>query len=231
MQRHIISTKGFPMIKTPRGLVPCFLLILQILTTSSLQAAQSAPFTLGVDYQKIVKSQHLASDVEQLDQLESVSNIELFYWIGCESCYQVEAELTLYLNQHPEFTFRRTPLIARVAWRQQAYLQAIIQQIPDQTAGLGMLELYRQCLTDCGVFREIESSIEWLLKEVDADSRPQIDYEKLWQQEKNYRKRADLFSITQVPTIIINETYQVSGSQAQSAKRMLQIIDYLLTLE
>ena len=219
------------MIKTPRGLVLCFLLILHSLTSSFIQAAQSAPFTLGVDYQKVVKPQQLASDVDQLDQLESVSNIELFYWIGCESCYQVDAELALYLNQHPEFTFRRTPLVARVAWRQQAYLQAIIQQIPEHTAGLGMLELYRQCLTDCDVFTKVESSIEWLLKETDPDLRPQIDYEELWQQEKNYQKRADLFSITQVPTIIINETYQVSGSQAGTAERMLQIVDYLLTLD
>ncbi|MDQ7049919.1 MAG: hypothetical protein Q9M92_10410 [Enterobacterales bacterium] len=207
------------------------LLIFHSFIVTALIAEQQAPYELGVDYQKIVKPLQVATNIEQLDQLESVSHIELFYWIGCESCYQVEAELILYLNQHPEYTFRRTPLVARVEWRQQAYLQAIIQQIPDQTMGLDVLDLYRQCLTDCEAFTKVESSIEWLLKGTDLDSRPQIDYEKLWQQQKKYQKRADLFSITQVPTIIINETYQVNGSQAQSAKRMLQIIDYLLTLE
>jgi len=194
-------------------------------------AAQPPPFEIGVDYQKVEKPAQLPIEVEQLDQLETVSHIELFYWIGCESCYQVEAELTVYLKQHLEYTFRRTPLVGREQWRQQAYLQAIIQQIPEQTAGLSILDLYRQCLTDCAAFSQVDSSIEWLLKDIEQSSRPQIDYEKLWQRQKKYQKRADLFLITQVPTIIINETYQVTGSQAKTAKRMIQILDYLLSLE
>ncbi len=208
-----------------------WIIILSLLLTPKLAAEQAAKFQLGVDYQKVVKTQVDSFQAEQLDQLESVSHIELFYWIGCESCYQVEAELAIYLREHPEYTFRRTPLVARVAWREQAYLQAMIQQFPEQTSHLSIMDLYRQCLSDCQVFEKVETSLDWLFKDLEAEERPDIDYELIWQREKNYQKRADLFSISQVPTIIINETYQVNASQAKTAKRMIQILDDLLTRE
>ena len=72
-------------------------------------------FVDGTDFSKLVMAH--SQNKTDLDQLESISNIEIFYWYGCESCYQVELALQQYLDRHQEVTLRRTPLIARPSWR------------------------------------------------------------------------------------------------------------------
>ena len=184
-------------------------------------------FELGVDYELISKGATV--DVAQLSELESISNMEVFYWYGCESCYQVEAATLEFLKQKPEVTFRRTPLVIRPEWRQQAYVQAIMEQQSELEKRPSTIEIYQQCLQDCSVFKQFESSQQWLFNRIGNDDLLNIDQERIWQTEKNYQKRADLFSITQVPTIIINENYQVNANQAKTSKRLVEIIDFLLT--
>jgi hypothetical protein len=199
-----------------------YLVISSGLVQLSFAQESNFPFAEGVDYRLVTKAE--GSEVAQLSELESLSNVEMFYWYGCESCYQVEAQLTSYLQQHSQYSYRRTPLVARAEWRQQAYLQAIREQIKEQA-----LHIYRQCLTDCSVFQQLESGKQWLFQEIDPSDKQVLNLDLLWQTEKNYRKRAELFSISQVPTIIINETYQVSADQAKTSKRMMEIVDFLLT--
>jgi hypothetical protein len=215
-----------------RGLHCLFRLAILVVMFSSFSLRAEQPdeiFIEGTDFSKRVTTH--SRDKTDLTQLESISNIEIFYWYGCESCYQFEAELQNYLALHPEVSVRRTPLIARPAWRFQANLQAIMQQLPAQAENLPVSDLYLACLQDCRVFSSFENNKAWLSEAMQLSEFPVLDMNRLWEVEKNYQKRADLFSITQVPTIIINETFKINANQAKTSARMITIADYLLSSE
>jgi len=198
-----------------------------MLNTTQLSAEElESVFVEGDDYSLVNKPEN--TDVAQLSELESISHIEVFYWYGCEPCYQVDAAIDDYLEQNPNYLIRRTPLVLRPSWREQAYIQPLMAQLSEQENLPNTIQIYQQCLLDCQLFSDYPSIVNWFSEKLEAEL-PLIDEEKIWQAEKNYRKRADLFSISQVPTIIINETYKVDANQAQTARRLVEIIDFLLS--
>jgi len=208
------------------GLITFFFSIFMV--ANSADAEESIlEFEVNVDYSAVVKT-HLSLNTD-ISKLERVSEIEVFYWYGCEACFQVDAALAEYLAINPSLKIRRTPLIARPEWRQQAYIQAMMEQLTEFDNSLSILDIYQQCLVDCSPFESTDDSIEWLLAKFQKGERPTINRDLLWTNEKMYRKRAELFSINQVPTIIINETYKIDANQAKSAGRMVKIVDYLLS--
>ncbi len=182
-------------------------------------------FIEGVDYQTIDIS--ISENADQLTELEDFNHIEFFYWYGCQSCYQVDAALLGYQQNNPHLSVRRIPLVLRTSWREQAYIQAILEQI-DGVKTDEILEIYRQCLTDCGVFSSFEKTKSWILQRYPNTDALSIDHNLVWQTQKYYQKRADFLSIRQVPTIIIKDTYKVDANEAKTAKRLLEIIDFLL---
>jgi len=199
--------------------------ILPVVNSSFAQQVDEA-YLLGTDYELVDKPN--IDQMVQVSELESISNIEIFYWYGCEACFQVEAAIEGYLAKKSDLSLRRTPLIIRSSWREQAYLQAMMEQLSETENLPSTMDIYRQCLSDCSIFSKFESSQKWLLSHLEEPSQEGIDSAIVWQAEKNYRKRADLFSIRQVPTIIINETYKVDANQAGTSKRLVEIIDFLL---
>ena len=209
--------------------------VMFIFWLANLNAQENdSTFQQGIDFSLVSKVK--GQEAEQLSDLESVSNIEIFYWLGCKSCYQVELGISQYLEQHPALTLRRTPLVARSQWRAHAYVPLILSQLSLQLAVQlsepndvpTIIDLYKQCLTDCGVFKDYQSSLEWFTERLKPQSLPGLDEEQIWQSEKNFQKRADIFLITQVPTIIINERYKITAKQAQTTARLVEIIDYLI---
>ncbi len=200
-----------------------------LLISLPLKAEQTdQAFISGVDYELIVKSG--PQNKVQLAELESISNIEIFYWYGCESCYQVEAAIAEYLQQNPAL-MRRTPLVMRTAWRQQAYIQPLMAQLTELQNLPTVVQIYQQCLIDCNRLKDFDAILDWFSENLPEQRLPLIDKEVIWQTEKNYQKRADLFSISQVPTIIINETYKIDANRAQTARRLVEIIDFLIARE
>jgi len=198
-----------------------------LVSLSSIAKEVEPPFLEGVDYQIIIKSG--SQELAQLSQLETISNIEVFYWYGCEPCYQVEAALSEYLRLNPEISLRRTPLVLRTNWRPQAYIQPLMSQFSQLSELPTFLDIYQQCLTDCNPLKDFDSILNWFLQKMPEQTLPLINKGLIWQTEKNYKKRAELFSISQVPTIIINETYKVDANQAKTAKRLVATIDFLIT--
>jgi len=200
-------------------------------TASMAAQEKGTSFQIDRDYSVLLKSDQ--QEAQQLSDLKSVSNIEFFYWIGCRACYQVELGISRYLLDHPKLSIRRTPLVARTKWRPQAYLQPILSQLSSQlsesTAAPTLIDLYKQCLVDCKPFESYEASKLWLSKQIDEQQLPILDEESIWQAEKKFQNRADLFSITQVPTIIINERYKITAKQAKTTARLVEIIDYLIS--
>jgi len=203
-------------------------LILAILSQVSSAAQQSAePFVEGVDYFK-VESQ-LTDIKDDLTQLEEVADLEIFYWYGCYACWQVESAMVNYLADKPDLRVIRTPLVAHVNWREQAYIQPLMEQLANKVPLPTELDVYQACLADCSVFQSYESGRDWLFEQAEIEDKPIIDEVAIWAAEKNYQNRADSFSISQVPTIIIKESFVVDANSAKSADRMIQIVNYLLT--
>ncbi len=209
------------------------ILLISILSSIELVSAEetAALFTAELDYSIVIKNENLGE--EQLSELKSVSNIEFFYWIGSEDCYQVERGISEYLLGHPNLSIRRTPLVARVSWRPQAYLQPMLSQLasqlPESSDVPTLIQLYKQCMQDCDSFQSYEKSKKWFSQQIKEPELPLLDEESIWKTEKNFQKRANLFSITQVPTIIINERFKITAKQAQTTARLVEIIDYLIT--
>lgn len=195
---------------------------------NSVNAQESeAQFVEGIDYFRVQSQQ---SDIQvDLTELQAVADLEIFYWYGCFSCWQVESALTEYLTDKSSLRVIRTPLVSHVSWREQAYIQPLMEQLADKMTLPTELDIYQACLEDCSKFSSYESGRDWLLSQVQAEDIPLIDETAIWTAEKNYRKRADSFSISQVPTIIIKESFVVSADSAKSVDRMIKIVDYLLT--
>lgn len=191
-------------------------------------AQQTEPmFVEGEDYRQIAAKDLDFAD--ELDQLQQVADIEVFYWYGCEPCFQVEQALTEYLQEYPQIKVVRTPLVAHLSWRPQAYIQPLMEQLNGELALPTPVDIYQTCLEDCSVFDSYSAIKLWFQQDLSLTELPYVDESKIWQSEKNYRKRADSFSISQVPTIIIRETYAVDANSAKSVSRMIQIINFLLT--
>ncbi|MCW8878016.1 MAG: hypothetical protein OQJ89_16175 [Kangiellaceae bacterium] len=166
--------------------------------------------------------------VDDLSQLEQVADIEFFYWYGCSPCAQIDSRLEQLSIDRPDLKIKRTPLIAYLTWREQAYIQPILEQLAGKVELPSQQDFYQQCIQDCSIFNKYESTLNWIQQEVGANHLPRIDESAVWQAEKNYRKRAGKLSISQVPTIIIKEKFVTDANMAQSADRMMQIIFYLL---
>ena len=201
--------------------------LLLIITASINAQQQPDEFVEGIDY-RLVQSKAIDTS-DELDQLNQVADLEVFYWYACHACYQVEQALVEYLAGREEHQVVRTPLVAHLSWRQHAYLQPLAEQLKNHIVVPSEFDIYQACLEDCTSFKSFDSSKSWFLEKAQVEELPYIDEAMIWQAEKNYRKRADSFSISQVPTIIIRETYAVDANSAKSVERLIKIVHYLLT--
>lgn len=208
------------------------LLVLTLLCATSVIGLAAdkdqAPFQLDKDYFAVKKSPPQAENPQGSSQ--TTYDIAFFYWYGSAASLQVELALQEYLAANPQVSIKRSPLVARVVWRPQAYIQPILQQLSIEPNDPINQQIYRACIEDCAVFASFEKILDWLdkqLAEVDVNN---IEHKSIWRAEKNYRSYAETFSITQVPTIIINEQYRIDANTAQSVDRMMKIMDYLLTV-
>ncbi|WP_444996580.1 hypothetical protein [Aliikangiella sp. IMCC44359] len=195
---------------------------------SAVFAEESAVYIEGVDYWKVQTK--LVDVNNELDNLNKIADIEFFYWYGCEPCRQIEEALTNFQASNPNLTIKRTPLIAHLNWREQAYIQPVIQQLVAAQVNVPPQEtIYQACLSDCSVFNSYESTLDWLKQTLKLEQFPRVNELAVWQAEKDYRKRAETFSISQVPTIIIRENYAVDANTAKSSQRLMNIVSFLLT--
>jgi len=203
-----------------------FLVLILLLGGSfPLKAYQQAEvFVAGSDY-RLVESASLDT-VFELTQLQQVSDIELFYWYGCASCQQIEQALAEYLDKNPHLVFRRTPLVARINWRPQAYIQPILTQLGE--TGVTQDQIYQQCVQDCNKLGDFESIKAWLANRAGLSELPLLNEAAIWQAEKSFRKRAAFYSVTHAPTILVRESFATDANMAGSATRLIKIIDYLI---
>ncbi|MET1254906.1 hypothetical protein [Aliikangiella maris] len=196
-------------------------------TTNINQVSIQSEFQQGMDYWVINST--IEDNINDLNKLKVIADIELFYWFGCEPCKKVEQVLTNYKQQNPDLIIRYTPLVAHSDWRQQAYIQPLLEQLVELENLPDRQKIYESCLIeDCATLASFDLINQWLLKYLQLEQLPPIDTAKIWQAEKEYRKRADSFSISQVPTIIIRENYAVDANSAKSLHRLMAIVDFLL---
>ena len=202
------------------------LLVCSNLEAFAAQPERATEYVQGRDFRPLERVE--VDSVTDLSQLEQVADVEFFYWYGCPPCAQIASRLEQLAVERPDLRIKHTPLIAHLTWREQAYIQPILEQLSGKVELPSQQDFYRQCIEDCSVFNQYESTLDWIQKKVSANNLPRIDESAVWQAEKNYRKRASKLSISQVPTIIIKERFVTDANMAQSADRMMQIIYHLL---
>ncbi len=185
-----------------------------------VNAITSQAFVINQDYRQIA--------AEQLStQTEPLADITFFYWYGSEASRQVELALADYMQPQTSITLERVPLVAYFNWRPQAYLQPMLEQLKVSMALPSSNDIYQACITDCSIFKDYQSVKSWLMTQVNLDNF-EFDESQVWQSEKNYRKKAESFSISQVPTMLIKGTYIVDADSAKSPERLIKILDFLL---
>ena len=206
-------------------------ILISLLSFVALNSAilyADTPFKEDIDFRQVkASSLELITDLSQLDQ---VVDIEVYYWYGCKACYQLEVALEGYIQKHPQLKVRRVPLVAYTSWRSQAYLQPLMTELANNNLEVvDKFDLYKACLQDCSQFSSFEASKDWLKAFKQINELPHINESEIWRKEKIYRNRADSFSISQVPTILIKERFAIDADSAKNVDRFIQIIDFLLT--
>ena len=89
-------------------------------------------------------------------------------------------------------------------------------------------DLYKACLEDCSVFETYEKAKIWFETRLEISLLSRLSEADIWQAEKDFKKRAEYYSISQVPTIIVRESYTVDANSAKNVVRLINIVDYLL---
>jgi len=197
----------------------CFILLfVPLLLSHSVNAQQAlatAPFKLGEDYQIVAKP------------LPAAADIEFFYWFGSASSLQLEYLLQSLQQQHPDWSLRRTPVIARPAWRAQSYFEPLFTLLAEHGTLPSRIEVYKQCLLDCSPFANFEGIKSWLMQHMQLEEWPLQDESIIWQQSRDNEARAKKLAIWQVPTIIVRGRYQLNAQQMRTPLRAQQLIEYL----
>ncbi|WP_196140022.1 hypothetical protein [Aliikangiella sp. G2MR2-5] len=199
---------------------------LDVQAASAVEESTKSSIEAGKDY-RLLGSRTIDSATD-LSQLQKVADIEIFYWFGCTSCLQAEQAIESYAKDHPELVVKKTPLIPFPSWRAQAYIQPMIEQLEGKVQLPTREQLYQQCISDCSPFASFELIKSWLKTQYSIEELPRLDEPAIWQAEKNFRKRAQSFSISQVPTIIVREAYATDANSTGSVQRLVEVVDYLL---
>ena len=207
------------------------LVFLVLIHSSSLLAQNNPGFIAGIDYRVIESEQQEGADEVATALPAQKTKLEFFYWYGCKPCFQVEQELTSFLQQRPDIQIDYIPLVVRIDWRPQAYIDPILAQLPEALKAPDRAEIYQLCLQDCEIFSQYEKIIAWLATKYKTEEALTFKEELIWQSEKNARLRAEKFSISQVPTILINEKYLIDADSAKSKERFIEILDFIITLD
>jgi thiol:disulfide interchange protein DsbA len=196
-----------------------FLLICLFLTPLNLFAADT--FVEGKDY-KVLKT----STVKPNTVVE-------FFNPGCPACFHAEPALDAWLKTKPKIVqFSRVPLAFHEEWKiySQAYYVAV---------GLGIENKILPLLFDSIQVKQKSLStpkeMTALFVQVTKFKAGQIDATfnsvTVSADLDASKKLMEQYQIYELPSIVVAGKYVTSGSMAKSPERMMQIVNYLLTVK
>lgn len=188
-------------------------------------AAAQQTFTEGEDYAVIEPAQ-------PTDHPEKVEVMEVF-WYGCPHCYSFEPHLTEWVaNDMPEYAaFTRLPAVLNRQWEVhgRAFYTA---------EALGVLDEVHKPLFEAmhEQNRRLASNeaIAEFFAEHGVSAESYMSTSESFAVENKLRRAAMLpgrLGITGVPAMVVNGKYRVDARMAGSYEKLLDTVEYLVSLE
>lgn len=172
--------------------------------------------------------------VEPYQATQSGDRIEVveFFWYGCPHCYSVEPYLEHWNENKPEdVEFRRVPGVLSGKWIPHARAFYTAEK-------LGVLEKIHRPLFDAIHKDRQRISNQDHLADFFADyDVDKAEFNRIYESEavtdqiKQAYLAAKSYSITGVPTLIVNGKYRTTVSQAGSNKELIATINDLIDRE
>jgi len=198
-------------------------LAMLVLLMPSGAGAQMA-FVEGTDYQAV-------SSPVDTGRPDKVVVTELF-WYGCPHCFRFESYVESWSAQLPDgVVFEQVPSIVSAKWAEHArayyafQTMGVLEQVHRKF--FDAIHLDRKRLDNLDAIAEFvagQGIDEKAFREAYHSFPVETQLRKNLQKEKRYGHNG-------VPTIIVNGKYMVSTELARSFERMLQITDFLVSLE
>ena len=185
----------------------------------------------GTHYARLVPTQPTIGGADKIEVAE-------FFWYGCPHCLDLEPTINKWAqNVPPTVRFVRVPAM----WNQVLKLHAQLYYTEEVLARNGVLK--EPDKFHAAVFEEYHQRNNRLVKE-DVIKRlferfgvGAADFDKAWSSfevAQKMRVAEDLarrYSISSVPTIVVNGKYRTGGAEAGSYPKLIEVIDELIDRE
>ena len=171
-----------------------------------------------------VAGQHyLATDSKAPRQ----SGIKYYFWLGSASCYQLENALQNWQTQNPEISIERIPLVKRPEWRLLAKAWLVATAL--DKGELFLNQLYKSIHIEAQQINHV-TELGQLLTKMQIDQQDFVNrFNSLAinQQLKSLQEQAELYPISGVPAIVINNRWYSDASMASTSAQLIEIIKTL----
>jgi len=196
------------------------LLILTAGLSTSLWALP-VPFEEGTDYDVISEQGSVSKEVLE------------FFSYNCPHCFSFDPTMENFLAQKPEdVRFRRVPVgFGRSTWERSADAFVLAKALGKGAA------------LHSGIFNRVQTLNNPFKNEADvrafflANGVKEEEFDKALKSftattlSKTHESLLKKFTITSVPTVIVNGKYKVNISHELDSQRFIRLVDYLLKLD
>jgi thiol:disulfide interchange protein DsbA len=200
------------------------------------QAATGEPsgdfkYKEGTHYARLVPSQPTVGGADKIEVSE-------FFWYGCPHCYDLEPTINKWAaDLPPTVRFVRVPAM----WNELLTTHARLYYTEELLARNEVLKDPEAFHT--AVFEEYHQRGNRLLNEAaikrlfDRFGVSEADFTKTWNSfevAQKMRVAEDLarrYSISSVPTIVVNGKYRTGAAEAGSYEKLMEVIDELIARE
>jgi len=194
-------------------------------------ASQDWKFKDGTHFVRMVPTQPTVGGADKIEVAE-------FFWYGCNHCYDFETYIARWLERKPaNVRFVRIPAVwnplvklhAQLYYTEEVLVKNGKIANPEQFRAAVFAEYHRR-----GNRMASESSIEALFERHDVSAE---DFSSTWNSfevSQKLRVAQDLarrYSITSVPTIVVNGKYRTGAAEAGGYPALMELIDELVARE
>lgn len=207
--------------------LPALLLVLAAGLTGCIPDSQARSFTENVEYAVITPPVSTQAEEGKVEVAE-------VFWYGCPHCYNLEPTIEEYLKTKPDYvTFTRVPAMLDAKWSFHGKLFYVGRMLdPDGSKKVHekifeALQKQRRRIGNDDQLRRFYQSIGFKADEVNnilksMELKTKMDYA---------RDITAKSSLDSVPTIIVNGKYLTSPSMVSGNKNLLEVVNYLTSLE
>ena len=194
-------------------------------------ASQDWKFKDGTHFVRMVPTQPTVGGADKIEVAE-------IFWYGCNHCYDFETYVARWLESKPaNVRFVRIPAVwnplvklhAQLYYTEEVLVKNGKIAKPEQFRAAVFAEYHRR-----GNRMASESSIEALFERYDVSAE---DFSSTWNSfevSQKLRVAQDLarrYSITSVPTIVVNGKYRTGAAEVDGYPKLIDLIDELIARE